>query len=159
VLLSLSLQSCLDSIAPEGSNNPEPESEPDPYSHTANPGLSANDFLADSNFTDLVIEIDYMEGYAPNEEALDSLKAFLEQRLHKTSITILEPTVIPAGGQDSYSGDEIRDLEEEHRDEFTENMEDDELTAYMIIVDGKYNQKNVVGIAYYNTSNTFFGEA
>lgn len=156
-LLGLGLQSCMDSTGPEEPE--ETEQQPEPYSHIDQPGFSANDFLADSNFTELVIEIDYMEGYAPNEEALDSLEAFLKRRLHKTSITILEPTVIPPGGQNAYSGSEIRDLEEQHRDEFTETVEDDQLAAYMIIVDGEYTQQNVLGIAYYNTSNAFFGAA
>ncbi len=154
IFSGLVLQSCLDSTSSEDNGQ-----QSQPYSQTLNPGHSANDFLADSNFTELVIEIDYMEGYAPNEEALDSLQAMLEQRLNKTSITILEPTVIPPGGQDSYSASEIRSLEDEHRDEFTETTDSERLTAYMIIVDGKFNQNNVLGIAYYNTSNAFFGEA
>lgn len=154
IFSGLFLQSCLDSTSP-GDNEPPPQ----PYSHTLNPGIAANDFLADSNFTELVVEIDYMEGYAPNDEALDSLKAFLEQRLNKTSVTLLDPTVIEPGGQDSYSANEIRSLEGQHRDEFTQNTDSDRLTAYMIIVDGKFNQNNVLGIAYYNTSNAFFGAA
>lgn len=152
ILISLITYGCLDSSGP-GENNPQP------YSHQVNPGASANDFLADSSFTDLVIEIDYMEGYEPNSEALDSLKSFLEQRLKKTSVTINEPTVIPAEGQNSYSANEIRALEEQHRDNYTSSTESNQLTAYMIIVDGEYNESNVLGIAYYNTSNAFFGGA
>lgn len=152
--LGLGLQSCMDSTGP-GETDPQPDS----YSHTERAGFAANDFLADSNFTELVVEIDYMEGYAPNEEALDSLQAFLEQRLNKSNVSILEPTQIEAGNQESYTANEIRDLEDQHRDEFTETTEDDPLTAYMIIVDGEYEQSNVLGIAYYNTSNAFFGPA
>lgn len=150
----LIFQSCM-----ESTNSDSGEEIPRPYSHMLNPGVSANDFLADSNFTELVVEVDYMEGYAPNDDALDSLKAFLEQRLHKTSVTILEPTVIPSEDQDSYSAEKIRELEEEYRNVFTESTADDRLAAYMIIVDGYYSQNNVLGIAYYNTSNAFFGAA
>jgi hypothetical protein len=126
------------------------------YSHTENPGLSANDFLSAETFTSLEVEIDYMQGYAPNAEALDSLEAFFEQRLNKQSVIIKEPTEIPAAGQSSYTASEIRDLEEEYRDEFT-SVEDSTLRAYMIIVDGDFEGGNVLGIAYYNTSNAFFG--
>lgn len=154
VIVAFLLQSCLDSTNTEIERN-----EPLPYSHTDPAGYSANDFLADSNFTELVVEIDYMEGYAPNEEAVDSLELFLEQRLNKNSITIQQPTSIPASGQDTYDISQIRDLEEQHRDAFTENAESDTLTAYMLIVDGHYSQRNVLGIAYYNTSNVFFGGA
>jgi predicted Zn-dependent protease len=98
-----------------------------------------------------------MENHAPNRDALDSLKSFLERRLNKNSITILEPTVIPGKGQDSYSADEIRELEKDYRDEYTEYDDSNILTVYMIIVDGYFNQQNVLGIAYYNTSTAFFG--
>ncbi|WP_395257488.1 hypothetical protein [Halalkalibaculum sp. DA3122] len=152
--------SCSDSATgPNGSDDNGPDDQqpdPAPYSHTRNPGTSANDFLADSNYTELEIEIDYMEGYEPNSEALSSLETFLEERLNKTSVTILEPTQIPGGNQEQYSAEEIRDLEEEHRDNTTEG---ETLSAYMIIVDGKYDQDNVLGIAYYNTSSGFFGAA
>lgn len=143
--------SCSDN--PSGTNN---NSENEPYSHTQNPGLSANDFLSDDEFTELVVEVDYMDGFEPDAEALQRLQEFLEERLHKTSVTILDPTLIEAGGQESYTANEIRDLEDEYRDEFSEG---EVLAAYMIIVDGEYEQNNVLGIAYYNTSNAFFGAA
>ena len=124
------------------------------YSHIENPGASAKDFLSNETFTSVEVEIDYMQGYEPNAEAIDSLQAFFEQRLNKQSVTINTPTEIPAVGQSSYTADEVRELEEEHRDEYTEG---NTLKAYMIIVDGEYEQGNVLGIAYFNTSNAFFG--
>lgn len=150
ILTFILFQSCTDTTGP-GTKIPKPT-----YAHNLNPGRSANDFLADSNYTDLVVEIDYMPGYAPNGRALDSLKSFFRQRLHKSSITIKEPTEIPSGGQDQYSADDVRSLEKDHRSTFTKGYT---LAAYCIIVDGKYAQQNVLGIAYYNTSNAFFGPA
>ncbi|WP_138431262.1 hypothetical protein [Fodinibius saliphilus] len=148
LLTSFGLQSCLDSTGPE---QKEPK---ETYSHTLNPGVAANDFLADSNYTDLVVEIDYMPGYAPNERALDSLKAFFQQRTQKHSITIKKPTEISSGGQNQYSANEIRNLESEQRSTFTK---EDTLAAYFVILDGKYSEKDILGLAYYNTSNAFFG--
>lgn len=152
LLLASSALSCTEE-PPTGMGN---DGEEEPYSHVRNPGRSANDFLADTAFTGLVVEVDYMVGFEPNAQALDSLRAFLEQRLNKTSVTILEPTEIPAGGQATYTANEVRALEEEHRDELTEGTT---LAAYMIVVDGKYAQNDVLGIAYYNTSSAFFGAA
>lgn len=151
LILSLSVFAITCSDNPLGGNGDDDEMR---YNHTENPGLSAHDFLSDENFTKLEIEVDYMQGYAPNTEALDSLEAFLERRLNKKSVIILDPTEIPAAGQSSYTANQIRDLEEQHRDEFTE---DSTLKAYMIIVDSQYDDGNVLGIAYYNTSNAFFG--
>lgn len=139
----------------ESTSDPDVD-DGDGYSHMQQPGTAANDLLSDENFTRLVVEIDYMPSYAPNEEALDSLQAFLQQRLNKTSVTILEPTSIESGDQSQYSASDIRALEERYRDEFTEG---NTLSVYMIIVNGFYAQNNVLGIAYYNTSNAFFGPA
>lgn len=143
--------SCFENPSDPGMGNGE-----EAFSHERNPGISANEFLSDSNFTELVIEIDYMPNYAPNARALDSLKVFLEQRLNKTSVTILEPTEIPSAGQNAYTANQVRDLESQHRDQFSEG---ETLTAYMIILGGRYSQSNALGIAYYNTSNAFFGVA
>lgn len=126
------------------------------FSHRLNPGISAHEFLSSENFTELIIEIDYMGVHAPNEQALDSLQAFLEKRLFKTNITILEPTQIQSGGKNAYTANEIRNLEEIYRSTYSEAGI---LAAYMIIVDGRFEQNNVLGIAYYNTSNAFFGLA
>jgi hypothetical protein len=153
-LLALIVSTCTDTTTGPGNG----EIPPAPYSQTLAPGRSANDFLADSNFTTLAVEIDYMEGYAPLPDAIDSLRSFLQERLNKSQIIINEPTAIPSGGQQSYSADDVRSLEEQHRDLFTGYTDSDTLTAYMIILDGQYSSGNVLGIAYYNTSTAFFGE-
>jgi hypothetical protein len=136
------------------SNSTGPDSENKTYSSTESPGLSAHDFLSSKRFTELQIEVDYMQGYKPTEQALAGLKEFLESRLHKTTVTIKEPTEIPAAGRTAYTANQIRELEGTYRDSFTH---DSTLTAYMIIVDSRFEQKNVLGIAYYNTSSAFFG--
>lgn len=149
VLFVFILSHCTDT-----STGPPAEELTDPYSHIEQPGTAANDFLADSNFTAIVLEIDYMPGYAPDSDALDSLKAFFEQRLHKSSVTFKEPTQIDSRVEDRYSANEIRDIEEQERSTFSSG---DTLAAYMVIVDAKYEERDLLGIAYYNTSNAFFG--
>jgi hypothetical protein len=90
------------------------------YDHQQNAGLSANDLLSGESFSELIVEIDYMPGQAPNTRALDSLKSFLEQRLNKTSVTILEPTQIPTGDKNSYSAADVREIEAQQRNNFSE---------------------------------------
>lgn len=140
--------SCLNDPSSPGDENKD-------YPHIRNPGTSANDFLSDSSFSKLVVEIDYMPGHAPDNRALDSLQAFLEQRLHKT-VTFLDPTGISSGDQNAYSANDVRLLEDQHRNTYTKG---ETLAAYMLITDGYYDETNVLGIAYYNTSNAFFGAA
>lgn len=139
-------------------NNGSDDNGGDPtfsYNHERSPGASAADFLRDEDFEDVVVEIQYMEGFRPTDEALNNLEQFLEERLHKSSVTILSPTEISAGGQESYSASEVRSLEREHREEFSE---EGTLVAYFIVLDGEYSESNVLGIAHYNTSMALFGE-
>lgn len=69
---------------------------------------------------------------------------------------MLNPTEIASGDQNSYTADEVRELEQQHRDHYTEG---DTLTAYMLILDNTFDHGNVLGIAYYNTSSAYSGVA
>jgi len=151
-VLLTALAACSDSpTGPDGGG-------PDTYSHTRNPGSTARDFLSDETFTSLNIEMDYVEGMQPSQEALDSLQVFLERRLHKPGgITLSFDDAVPSPGPDTlYTAEEIRALEEEHRDTFTEGST---LAAYYLFMDGRYQESNVLGIAYYNTSMAIFEKA
>lgn len=151
VTLTLFCYSCLDTTGP-GENE-----QPPPFNSTTAPGDSAEAFLEGDSYSTLNLEIDYMEGYEPTQRGLDSLKTFLERHLNKANINIGIPNSIQARGQNAYSADNIRLLEEDHRDHFT-STGSDTLWAYFIIVDGEYTEQNVLGIAYYNTSMAFFGQ-
>jgi len=144
---------CSDSTTGPGAN-------PDPiaFDSQAAPGDSAKSFLGDDQFTSLKVEIDYMEGHEPTQEGLDSLKTFLQQRLNKQSISLSSPTLIEPESQGSYSASEIRAMEDEYRNNYTE-AGSSTLHVYFLYVDGEYaNNSNVLGIAYYNTSVAFFGQ-
>lgn len=134
-----------------------PDVDPAPqFNSKAAPGDSAKSFLEGDQYTTLQIEVDYMEGYEPTQEGLNSLQTFLEERLNKSSITI-STTQIAAGGQSSYTTEDIAAIEDEERDNFTE-AGSNTLHAYFLIVDGQYSESNVLGIAYWNTSMAFFGQ-
>lgn len=128
-----------------------------PYAHDRTTGASAADLLSDQDFEHLVVEVQYVEGMAPEAGALDDLAAFLEARLSKPGgIEIrLDDQPIGPGTGTTYSAADIRALEEEHREIFTSG---DTLATYLLVVDGQYTQENVLGIAYYNTSTALFGE-
>lgn len=160
--IGLLLAGCTDSSSPTGPGSSDP-SEPGgggsvtEFNSEAAPGDSARAFLDDRQFSVLRIEIDYMEGYEPTADALDSLKTSLDTHLSKSSIQVGESSSIPAAGQGPYSAQDIRDLEAEHRDHYT-RAASDTLWAYFLVVDGKFDEEKVLGIAYYNTSMAFFGE-
>jgi hypothetical protein len=147
---SLILFGCSDSsTGPDNGNGDE-------FNNQNAPGESARAFLNDEDFTRLDIEIDYMEGFQPTQDALNSLQSFLEARLNKSQINI-STSAIPAEGQNAYTTEDIRNLEEENRNTFTD-ASGNTLNAYFIIVDGQSDQSNVLGIAYFNTSMALFGE-
>ena len=152
--LALAPTACGDD--PTGPTNGGPDGGA-PYTHDASPGASAADFLSDIDFEHLVIQVQYLEGMAPTQSGLDNLTAFLEARLDKpggVEVHLDASPVGPATGR-TYSASDIRALEDEHRTLFTSG---DTLAAYLLVVDGQYQQENVLGIAYYNTSTALFGE-
>ncbi len=153
ILFALLLYSCKE-IVGGGDDNELPG-----FSSTAAPGDSAQALLTSRQFTHLNLEVDYMPGYEPTQQALDSLKSFLQKRLNKSSISIKSPDLIEAGNQNAYSANDIRAIEKENRSHYTnyETAGADTVWTYFVFVDGEFTQENVLGIAYYNTSMAFFG--
>jgi len=152
------LSSCGDtstSVTDPGGNDDDPDPPPPEFSHTEAPGASNEAFITGREYDRLVLEIQYMPGSKPEPESIENLRTFLEQHLDKGSITISEPVEIPSGNLESYTPGNIRDLEQQHRQQFTEGST---LASYAIFVDGPYQKDNVLGIAYYNTSTAYFSE-
>ena len=124
------------------------------FNHEINPGQSATEFLTDEEFERLIVQVQYMQGFEPTQNAINNLESFLTERLNKSSITIMEPEEIPAAGQSSYTANEVRDLEREYRSQFSS---ENQIAAYFIILDGEFSESNVLGIAHFNTSMALFG--
>ncbi|MBO6622324.1 MAG: hypothetical protein JJ892_11540 [Balneola sp.] len=124
------------------------------FSSTQDVGDSANDFLSSSNYSSLIIEVDYVEGFRPTQSALNNLRSFLQNRLNKASISISLDDEIPSPGNSPYSSQEAFDVEKEYRNSYTEG---NTIAAYFLILDGQFEQENVLGFAYFNTSMALLG--
>ncbi|PAU95236.1 membrane metalloprotease [Aliifodinibius salipaludis] len=149
--LAIFIYSCSDSSTDPG----DPSQEE--FNSKAGTGESAEHFLQSDTYSNIEIELDYMEGYKPTEGAIDSLESFLNNRLNKNSITI-NTSKIPARGDGPYSTEMITTIEEDERDNYTE-ASGSTLHAYIVVVDGELSDNpNVLGIAYWNTSMALFGE-
>lgn len=134
-------------------SNPS-KSEDEDYNHQRVPGASAEDLLRGETYDRLVVEVDYVEGLAPTLIARDNLENFLEARLNKpggVSVRLSDP--IPATNNNAITVQDIIDLENNYRDQYTSGTR---LTAYFILLDGRYVEENVLGIAYLNTSMAIF---
>ena len=147
VLLS-ALFSCTKSVITEGNGNIRKDF------HLQRVGTSARDLLSDERFTSLKIEVQYMQGFEPDEKALEALKTFLFERIHKPGgISITTKEITPS--KDSLlSLKEIVAIEKAERKEWAKGKE---LTVYVLYTNGYYIEEHMLGYAYLNTSVVLFG--
>ncbi|HEA22097.1 MAG TPA: hypothetical protein ENH87_14425 [Pricia antarctica] len=77
-------------------------------------GDSAVDLLTNDNFSDLRVEIAYVTGFRPTQEAMDAFVAYLKERTFKENIELLY-TELDSPDEENLTLDEIDDLEEKNR--------------------------------------------
>ncbi len=122
-------------------------------------GASANEFLSDSQFTQMTIEIVSVQGFEPTQQALSELQDFLQMRLHKPGGINIESRSIASPGIDAYNVQDLISLEESNR---TQYNSENKLALWIYFADGESaaNSNNgiVLGTAYRNTSFVIFEE-
>ncbi|HEY6159836.1 MAG TPA: peptidase [Bacteroidia bacterium] len=119
--------------------------------------VTPRDFLSGHKYNQLVIEVQYVGGYRPDDATLAQLEAFLGNYLNKPGDIVIKEKAITSPGQVAYSIDDIKKIEKKNRSEFTDRRT---LTAYILFVDGDYNANSgnsrVLGMAYGSTSIVIF---
>ncbi|TND08320.1 MAG: hypothetical protein FD123_2351 [Bacteroidetes bacterium] len=122
-----------------------------------NNGITPNDLLSNRKYDKLIVEVQYMSGFIPTQEASDRIRQFLEQRLNKSGGIYIVYTSIPAEGRGAYSVEDIRKIEKENR---TENTKGNTAAIYILFLDGDYaynsGNSKVLGVAYENSSVAIF---
>jgi predicted Zn-dependent protease len=117
-------------------------------------GGNAKGYLQDKKYKRIVVEVDYVDGFPPTTSVTDTLKNRLNHYCDKDDILIF-PENIPKA-QSSYSLDDIKALEKEHRDYRTYKKD---IVAYVLYLNGFYSEdSNVLGLAYSPTSIAIFKE-
>jgi hypothetical protein len=117
-------------------------------------GDYAKYYLQGSKYTNIIIEIDYVEGYAPSSQALSCLRNTINQYCDKQSVQ--EEKNGFASSKSSYSDEDIRNLEDEHRDR---QRNGDTIVIYILYLNGKYaKDEDVLGVAYGPSSIAIFKE-
>ncbi len=117
-------------------------------------GDSAQDLLANTNFTDLLIEIAYVEGFRPTPTAIQNFEDFLRERTFKQNISFQYQS-LPSPGEETLTLQEIADLEMENRTAYNDG---NTLAMYIYFADapsdGDDEQQGLVtlGAVYRNTS-------
>lgn len=118
-------------------------------------GSSGKDLLTSGTFTSIKIEIQYMPGFAPDAASINNLTSFLSSLVNKPAGISVVQKQIAAGGKSVYSTNDIGSVEQTNREFFNTS---NQLAVYVLITDGTYDDPNVLGVAYRNTSLCLFGK-
>jgi hypothetical protein len=116
-------------------------------------GVSPIDFLSSKNYTKLVIEIDYVNGFEPSPASITNLTNLLQSTINKPSVIDVIKSSIESPGKNVYTLDDIVALEEKYRNEVTKK---NVITAYILFLDNDYADPNVLGVNYRRSSIAIF---
>lgn len=126
------------------------------YNHTRSVGSSANDLLSNNKYNALILEIQYMPGYAPDANAIELVKNFLSTFLKKEGGISIVTREIPGTSASSLSLNDIKAIENTSRSSFTNGST---MAISVIYTNGQYSDNaNTLGIAYRNTSVALLGK-
>ncbi|MCE3282513.1 MAG: hypothetical protein K0Q66_1250 [Chitinophagaceae bacterium] len=118
-------------------------------------GASARSLLAATDYAQLEIQVSYMPGMQLQPQSINNLVAFLNTYLNKPGgITVTEiPT--HASGQTVMNVNDIGLHESHFRTAFTTGTK---IAVHVLVADAAYENANVLGLAYRNTSVALMGK-
>lgn len=121
--------------------------------HRQNVGYSANHLLSDKKYERTTIQVIYMTGYKPSDEAMSSLISMITDHCNKPDGIVVTYKEIGAQGKDTYTLEDIKTIEDDERSEFTSRKN---IAVTVLFLDGHSSDDSgnsaVLGAAYYNTS-------
>lgn len=122
-------------------------------------GDSANDLLANNLHTKLLIQIAYVQGFQPEQKAVDNFVQFIKERTYKEEIEIVYKQ-LDSPGVESLDINKIDELETENRTVFNEGST---LALYIYFADAPAKKKEdkdedlvTLGAVYRNTSMVIY---
>lgn len=122
-----------------------------------NDKVSPNNFLSNTKYDKLIVEIQYVKGFPPTAAAIHNLLGFLQEHVNKSSGISIVQSEIASPGKSFYTLSDIENIERANR---TQNTARKTLTAYLFFADNDYVANNgnskVLGIAYGNSSMVIF---
>lgn len=126
------------------------------YNHSRSVGAAGNDLLGSTRYKSLLIEIQYMPGYKPDQQAIDHLKSFLETFLNKKEGITISMNQIDGISTAGLSTEEIRQTENRNRTAFSSAST---IAVYTLYTNGQHAaSSSTLGIAYRNTSIALMGK-
>ncbi|WP_179345541.1 membrane metalloprotease [Winogradskyella ursingii] len=122
-------------------------------------GSSANDLLSADKFTNMIIELVYVEGFEPNASTVNNFISFIQSTSFKPDGITIEKRSIPSPNKDTFTIQEIADIERENRQFYNT---DNQIAVWAFFADGQSsndtNNTFTLGSAYWNTSFVIFEE-
>lgn len=122
--------------------------------------VTPNDFLSDSKYDNLVIQIQAVNGFDLEDQTITNLTNFLQQRLNKPGGIQVVKSNVSSSGKSVLTLDDVKALEKANRTEFPAGKT---LTAYFYVADVEYSKststEKVLGVAYSPTAMVLFGKS
>lgn len=115
--------------------------------------IEPKDYLSSKKYSELMIEICYVDGFMPEQAALDNLKSFLEARCNKPGGISFTYKNIASPGEASFTEEELEKLEKNQRSEYSRR---DRLVVFVFFADAEYNPASTLGLKYGNSSVAVF---
>ncbi|HIN08008.1 MAG TPA: hypothetical protein EYM67_00030 [Candidatus Poseidoniales archaeon] len=130
------------------------ESQLGPFDCAPSTGACRYEILRSDPYDELLLEISYVEGNAPDSGALDLLKQRIKETTGKSTVSTQQHAF--SSDDDSYTLDEVVALEERER---TRHKEDGTFVIHLLYLNGEYGDNpDALGVAYRGSSIVIFKE-
>lgn len=116
-------------------------------------GRSAHDLLSADTYTSLSLNIQYAPGMKPQDQSIHNLVNFLNTYLHKPAGITYTETATASLGKDPATMNDITSYEDRNRQIYSDG---NTLSVYLFLADAGYEQTDVIGLSFRNTSIVVF---
>lgn len=114
-------------------------------------------FLSGDKYEKLVVEVVYVEGYAPDAQTITHLQNFLAARLNKPKGIFITQRSIPSPGYSTITRKDLEQIEKSERTQFTKGKR---LAAFVFFANAPYSEdagnNHILGVAYGTTAIGIF---
>jgi hypothetical protein len=118
-------------------------------------GASARGLLTAIDYPQMDIQISYMPGMQLQAQSVNNLIAFLNTYLNKPGGITVTETAMHASGQSVMNVNDLGLHESHYRTAYTTNTK---IAVHILVTDAAYENANVLGLAYRNTSIALMGK-
>lgn len=105
--------------------------------------IEPTDILRDDDYSEWLIEIDYVEGHIPSSNAIQLLQTRMEELVNKDEIDIVLDDQLPASGQ-TWTISKLLDLKRDHQSFDTGG---DRVVTWVVYLDGQWESDGTLGVA------------